>query len=85
MTTLSTAPNLASKFEKLKLILDLETYITHNPKTITGEAILKAIEGKKFTTEQILQYLKDQATDSFNTMCNCIGDELTNRILNFKL
>lgn len=85
MTSLSSAPNLSNQFEKLKLILDLETYITHNPKTITGKAILDAIEGKKFKTDEILQYVKDQATDSFNTMCNCIGAELTTKILNFKL
>lgn len=85
MATLTQLPNLTKSFEKLKIILDLETYITNNPKTLTGIAILNAIEGKKFTIEQILQYVKDQAQDCPQTMIGAIGEELTNRILNFKL
>jgi hypothetical protein len=84
MATLTNLPNLSKNFEKLKIMLDLETYLTHNKPTITGQAILNAINGKKFTHEQILQYVKDQAADSRKTMENCISEQLLNRILNYQ-
>lgn len=75
-------PNLAIKFEELRLILDLRTRA--NPHTMLGQAIRNAIEAKKTPTREILQYVQDQARDSFKTMADCIGTELTQRILKHK-
>lgn len=75
--------NLAKKFEKEKLIVDLVD--NANKDTIAGMAILNAIISRKFTTDRILRYVQEQAQDSPKTMCACIGKELTNRILQIKL
>lgn len=79
--TLSTLPNLASKLEELKLILDLRTRA--NPHTMLGQAIRNAIDGKKVPHTEILAYVKDQANDSRITMNMCIGQELCDRVINY--
>lgn len=66
-----------------KLIFDLAGKVNLN--TITGIAILNAIRDGKFSTDEILRYVQEQATDSFKTMSECIGEELTNKILQTKL
>ena len=76
--------NLKKIFERKKLILELLNKV-HDSKTITGMAILNAIVGRKFTDEEVLRYVQEQAADSLKTMSACIGEELTNKILNFKL
>lgn len=79
---LSKLPNLSQKFTELKLILDLRTRA--NPHTILGQAIRNAIDGRNTPNGEILAYVKDQATDSPKTMSDCIGQELTERILNYQ-
>lgn len=76
--------NLKKIFERKKLILELLNKV-HDSKTITGMAILNAIVGRKFTDEEVLRYVQEQAADSLKTMSNCIGEELTNKILQIKL
>lgn len=49
---LAQLPNLATKFEELKLILDLRTRA--NPHTYLGEVIRTAIDAKKISNGQIL-------------------------------
>lgn len=85
MTTLSEVPNLSKSLEKIKLILDMGTYLSENKVTITGNAILNAIQSKKYSSDKILRYVQEQAIDSFKTMSNCIGEELTTKILQTKL
>ena len=75
--------NLKKIFERKKLILELLNK-AQDSKTITGMAILNAIVGRKFSDDEVLRYVQDQATDSFKTMSNCIGEELTTKILNYK-
>lgn len=75
--------NLKKIFERKKLILELLNKVKDS-KTITGIAILNAITGRKFSDEEVLRYVQEQATDSFKTMSACIGEELTTKILNYK-
>ena len=81
MATLTQLPDLAKSFKKLKLILDLREKA--NPNTSIGFAIISAIDSKSVQTNEILQYAKEQAQDCLQTMIDCIGDELTERILNY--
>lgn len=69
--------------QKMKLIFAIAG--NANLSTITGIAILSAIRGGKFSTDEILRYVQEQAQDSFKTMSACIGEELTNKILQTKL
>lgn len=62
---------LTKIFERKKLMLELLNKVKGS-KTITGMAILNAIVGRKFTDEEVLRYVKDQAQDSFKTMSNCM-------------
>lgn len=78
---LAQLPDLAIKLEEFKLILDLRTRA--NPHTLTGHAIINAIEGKKVPNNEILAYVRDQALDSFKTMSSVIGEELTQRVINY--
>lgn len=75
--------NLSETFKKEKLIVELAGKANKN--TIAGIGILNAIVSQKFSTDDILKYVQEQAQDSFKTMCACIGDELTNKILQIKL
>lgn len=76
--------NLKKIFERKKLILEILNKVKDS-KTITGIAILNAITGRRFSDEEVLRYVQDQATDSFKTMSNCIGEELATKILQIKL
>lgn len=76
--------NLKKIFERKKLILELLNKV-QDSQTITGMAILNAIIGRKFTDEDVIKYIQEQATDSFKTMSNCIGEDLTIKILNYNI
>lgn len=69
--------------EKENLIIELA--VKTNSSTIAGMAILNAIKSGNFSADEILQYVKEQATDSPKTMIKCIGQELTSKILNFQI
>lgn len=73
-------PNLAASFEKMKIMLQLK-------KAATGEDLLSmAIRlsiSKKEDPNQVISWIKSQATDNPRIMAEVIGEELTKTILNY--
>jgi hypothetical protein len=63
-------------------VLELENSVSDE--TITGLAILSAIRSDKFTDDEILIFIKDQAKDNLKLMKEVIPAELLERILNYK-
>lgn len=51
-------------------------------KTSLGAAIINAISSKKYTTDEIISFVKDQAKDNPTLMTEVIGKDLTDKILN---
>jgi len=80
MSVLCELPDLAAKFEKLKIILDLRQ--KYNPKNQLSVSITNAIDCKEFTTDEIINFVKSQANDNPELMSECIGKELCNKIIN---
>ncbi|HEY5392211.1 MAG TPA: hypothetical protein VIJ57_08865 [Hanamia sp.] len=65
------------------LVLELENSVSD--KTIIGLAILSAIRScDKYSDDEILSFVKDQARDNHETMKGVIPTELLDRILNYK-
>lgn len=72
--------DLAKSFAKLKIVIDLRNIANEN--TFFGMAIIRAID-KKENPDLIIAMIKSQIQDNFNGVADCIGFELTERILNF--
>ena len=79
-TELSQLPDIARPLQKMKIMLDLEAQVKYN--TILGHCILKAINDKQKPND-IIDFIRSQAEDNKEKMYDVIGEELTNRILNF--
>jgi hypothetical protein len=80
MTNILKLPDLASSFAKMKIILDLKRNTTGND--ILSDAIRLSISNKRDPNE-IISWIKSQATDNPKVMAEVIGKELTETILNF--
>ncbi len=80
MTNIIKLPDLASSFAKMKIILDLKRNTTGND--ILSDAIRLSISNKRDPNE-IISWIKSQATDNPKVMAEVIGKELTETILNF--
>lgn len=78
--TFGQLPDLAAPLQKIKIMLDLEAKTDQN--TIVGHSILKAIYDKQ-KPDSIIDYVRSQASDNKELMYDVIGQELTERILNF--
>lgn len=73
-------PDLAASFEKMKIILDLKRNATGDD--ILSQAIRLSISNKRNPNE-IISWIKSQATDNPRVMAEVIGEELTKTILNY--
>lgn len=73
-------PDLAASFEKMKIILDLKRNVTGED--ILSQAIRLSISNKRNPNE-IISWIKSQATDNPKVMAEVIGEELTKTILNY--
>lgn len=73
-------PNLTSAFAKMKIILGLKKNATGDD--LLSMSIRQAIDNKK-DPNQIISWIKSQATDNPKVMAEVIGEELTQTILNF--
>lgn len=80
-TKISKLPNMAGSFERLKIMLDLESRVKGND--LFSEAIRKSIADRKPHNE-VIGWIKSQATDNPRIMNQVIGEDLTNRILNYQ-
>jgi len=73
-------PDLAASFQKMKIILDLKRNATGED--ILSQAIRLSISNKRNPNE-IISWIKSQATDNPRVMAEVIGEELTKTILNY--
>ncbi len=73
-------PDIARSLQRIKLVLDLEERANEN--TILGMAIKQAINDKQPASE-VIKWVKSQAEDCPKVMADVIGEELTERIINF--
>jgi hypothetical protein len=81
METLTKLPDLALSFKLLKLSLDIENKANMEAeKSILGYAIAKAYRDK-VNYKQIINTLKSQSEDNFDTVSDIFGEDLTKRIL----
>lgn len=79
MSNLSTLPDLSKSLQIMKIIDELPLKADHN--TLIGAVIINACLTKQ-PAKEIIQMIKDQATDNYKAMVNVIGRTLTNEILN---
>ena len=82
MIQIKDLPNISTSFEKLKIIIDLQQRA--DIKTSLGAGIINAIQ-KKVPKDEIIKMLQDCITDNRLSVCLVIGEELVNRIADFKL
>ena len=83
MATLTSLPNMAKSFDKLKIILDLAKRADAG--TSTGKAILLAIKNNT-DKDEIIRWLKGIIADgNKRQLAYCISEELATRIENFQL
>jgi hypothetical protein len=75
-------PDLATSFQKMKIIDRLAKESDHN--TMVGAVIINACLTKQPANE-ILQMIKDQAGDNSVLMASVIGEDLMNQILEIEL
>lgn len=79
-TTIGELPDIARSLQKLKIVIDLRNKANEN--TFFGMAIIRAID-KKENPDLIIEMIKSQAKDNHDAVIDCIGLELTERILHF--
>lgn len=70
--------NLAAQFERLKLLLDIRAKADCS--TVMGLALVNAIDNNT-SPDEIIEFLKSQTRDSFQTMAKVIPVELVNKIV----
>ena len=80
MGHLTKLPDLAKSFQKLKIMVDLDINATGD--SILAFAIRLALY-KKESPDEIITWVKSQATDNPKIMAEVIGAELTETILNY--
>lgn len=86
MSTFSKLPNLSKAAEKLKIILDLETFITNKAvRTSMGDAILFAIKEQVNPGIIIASIKSDIDAGNPRNVAEVIGENLLKRIENYKL
>jgi hypothetical protein len=78
--TLNDFPDVARSLQKLKIVIDLRNNANEN--TFLGLAIIKACDENE-NPDKIISFVKSQANDNPLSMYSIIGEELTERILNF--
>jgi hypothetical protein len=80
MGHLTKLPDLAKSFQKLKIMVDLDIKATGD--SLLAFSIRLALY-KKESPDEIITWIKSQATDNPKIIAEVIGDELTQTILNY--
>lgn len=74
--------NYGNQWDMLKIVTELEEKT--KPTTLLGEVILRAIK-RGTPAARIFQLIKEQGENDRQAMCSCIGEDLYNKIVNFKM
>lgn len=78
--TIGELPDIAKSLAKLKIVIDLRSKA--NEKTYLGKAIIQACDDKK-NADKLISMILDYCKDDLHAVYSAIGEELTERILNF--
>lgn len=81
MAIITTLPDLAKSFQAFKLANQISDKVLHSS-GMFAEAILRACQSNQSPTV-IIRMIKEQAQESPIDVANAIGEELTNKVLNF--
>lgn len=78
--TIGDLPDIARSLQKLKIVIDLRNMANEN--TLLGLAIIQSCDRNE-PADDIIRMVKYQAEDNPGLMYGIIGEELTERILDF--
>lgn len=81
MPLLTNITNFGKAAQKLKILLDLEERTNKN--TLLGHSFMIAINNR-IPTDEIIQYVKDCIRDNKYSVTGVIGEDLTQRIEEYK-